>query len=70
MSREDDKHWPQPDRVGKQELEIVIGNDHISFTVLPICKDCLFLNDVLICDWRCADFKDRIAARRAGQPGP
>jgi protein mago nashi len=32
-NREDDKHWPQPDRVGKQELEIVIGNDHISFTV-------------------------------------
>merc|ERR1712000_395545 len=34
--KEDDKHWPQPDRVGKQELEIVIGNDHISFTTSKI----------------------------------
>lgn len=30
--REDDKDWPQPDKVGRQELEIVLGNEHISFT--------------------------------------
>ena len=29
---EDDALWPQPDRVGRQELEIVIGDEHISFT--------------------------------------
>jgi protein mago nashi len=27
---EDDALWPQPDRVGRQELEIVIGDEHIS----------------------------------------
>eukprot|EP00920_Eleutheroschizon_duboscqi_P025214 GHVT01062244.1.p1 GENE.GHVT01062244.1~~GHVT01062244.1.p1 ORF type:complete len:178 (-),score=24.55 GHVT01062244.1:64-597(-) len=31
--KEDDCKWPAPDRVGRQELEIVLGNDHISFTV-------------------------------------
>ncbi|KAL7675351.1 hypothetical protein ACOME3_001612 [Neoechinorhynchus agilis] len=29
---EDDSQWPMPDRVGRQELEIVLGNVHISFT--------------------------------------
>lgn len=33
MIREDDKNWPMPDRVGRQELEIVLNNEHISFTV-------------------------------------
>jgi hypothetical protein len=32
-NRENDKEWPEPDRVGKQELEIVLGDEHISFTV-------------------------------------
>merc|ERR1712034_128357 len=44
---EDDAIWPQPDRVGRQELEIVIGDEHISFTTSKIgslvdvnsCKD-------------------------------
>lgn len=31
--REDDKLWPQPDREGRQELEIVLGNEHICFNV-------------------------------------
>lgn len=30
--QEDDSAWPQPDRVGRQELEIVVGDEHISFT--------------------------------------
>lgn len=34
ITKEDDKDWPQPDKVGRQELEIVMGNDHISFTVI------------------------------------
>ncbi|TNV78713.1 hypothetical protein FGO68_gene10745 [Halteria grandinella] len=32
ITKEDDKDWPQPDKVGRQELEIVLGNEHISFT--------------------------------------
>eukprot|EP00918_Siedleckia_nematoides_P055075 GHVU01120140.1.p1 GENE.GHVU01120140.1~~GHVU01120140.1.p1 ORF type:complete len:158 (+),score=16.20 GHVU01120140.1:76-549(+) len=39
---EDDNRWPAPDRVGRQELEIVIGKDHISFTTSKIGS----LNDV------------------------
>lgn len=36
IMQEDDAHWPQPDRVGRQELEILIGNQHISFTTSKI----------------------------------
>nr|CUU98896.1 hypothetical transcript [Hymenolepis microstoma] len=44
---EDDSNWPAPDRVGRQELEIVCGDEHISFTTSKIgslveintCKD-------------------------------
>lgn len=36
ITKEDDKNWPQPDKVGRQELEIVLGNEHISFTVRQI----------------------------------
>lgn len=31
--RESDESWPEPDHVGSQELEVVCGSDHISFTV-------------------------------------
>jgi Mago nashi protein len=33
LNREDDKNWPKPDKVGRQELEIIIGKQHINFTV-------------------------------------
>lgn len=33
LCSEDDSNWPAPDRVGKQELEIVLGDEHISFSV-------------------------------------
>lgn len=36
VMQEDDNLWPQPDRVGRQELEIVMGNEHISFTTAKI----------------------------------
>ncbi|KAJ1452875.1 Mago nashi protein [Pelagophyceae sp. CCMP2097] len=36
VTREDDNQWPQADRVGRQELEIKIGNDHIAFTCAKI----------------------------------
>lgn len=31
--KEEDTNWPKKNIVGKQELEIRIGNDHISFEV-------------------------------------
>lgn len=31
--REDDTNWPKKNIVGKQELEVRIGNDHIAFEV-------------------------------------
>ncbi|TQD70339.1 hypothetical protein C1H46_044127 [Malus baccata] len=36
IMKEDDVNWPEPDRVGRQELEIVMGNEHISFTTSKI----------------------------------
>ncbi|KAK8944459.1 hypothetical protein KSP39_PZI008050 [Platanthera zijinensis] len=36
IMKEDDNNWPEPDRVGRQELEIVTGNEHISFTTSKI----------------------------------
>lgn len=29
--KKSDSNWPEPDNIGKQELEIVVGNQHISF---------------------------------------
>ena len=34
--QEDDSLWPVPDRVGRQELEIVMGDEHISFSTSKI----------------------------------
>jgi len=34
--KEDDALWPAPDRVGRQELEVVLGEDHISFNAAKI----------------------------------
>ena len=34
--REDDANWPPSDKNGRQELEIVIGKEHISFTTSKI----------------------------------
>jgi len=33
---EDDRNWPEPNYIGRQELEIVMGNEHISFTTSKI----------------------------------
>lgn len=33
ITKEDDNSWPEPDRVGRQELEVKMGNEHIHFTV-------------------------------------
>ena len=34
--KEDDIKWPEPDRVGRQELEIVLGGEHISFATTKL----------------------------------
>ncbi|CAG9465427.1 unnamed protein product [Pedinophyceae sp. YPF-701] len=33
---EDDSNWPEPDKAGRQELEVVCGPDHISFATTKI----------------------------------
>lgn len=34
--RESDRYWPKPDRVGRQELKIQVGDKRLSFTVCSI----------------------------------
>jgi len=34
--KEDDTNWPKKNIVGKQELEIRIGNDHIAFETAKV----------------------------------
>jgi len=34
--KEDDHNWPEPDRIGTQELEIVLNDQHISFQTSKI----------------------------------
>jgi len=36
VMKEDDRNWPMPDKVGRQELEVVMGQEHISFTTTKI----------------------------------
>jgi hypothetical protein len=33
VTKEDDRNWPEPDKIGRQELEIKLNKEHISFTV-------------------------------------
>lgn len=37
MFREDDTKWPQKNKDGRQELEIRLGSEHISFEVGSLC---------------------------------
>lgn len=34
--KEDDNLWPEPDKSGRQELEILLGDDHISFATAKL----------------------------------
>lgn len=36
ITREDDRNWPPPDKVGRQELEIKLDREHISFNSTKI----------------------------------
>jgi hypothetical protein len=33
VTKEDDAQWPPPDKVGCQELEVRLDDEHIAFTV-------------------------------------
>ena len=33
---EDDNKWPEPDRTGRQELEVIMGDEHISFATTKL----------------------------------
>jgi GrpB-like predicted nucleotidyltransferase (UPF0157 family) len=35
--KEDDSKWPRKNKDGRQELEIRLGNEHISFEVCGLC---------------------------------
>ena len=39
IMKEDDSKWPEKNKDGRQELEIRLGNEHISFEVhsAPMC---------------------------------
>ena len=34
--QEDDSKWPEPDRTGRQELEVIMGGEHISFATTKL----------------------------------
>jgi len=36
LLKEDDAQWPEADRIGRQELEVVLGEEHVSFTTAKI----------------------------------
>mmetsp|Transcript_16305 Transcript_16305/g.42259 ORF Transcript_16305/g.42259 Transcript_16305/m.42259 type:complete len:147 (+) Transcript_16305:13-453(+) len=36
ITKEDDNHWPTADEMGRQELEVVINGEHISFVTTKI----------------------------------
>ena len=36
VMKEDDAAWPEPDTAGRQELEVVAGGEHVSFTCAKI----------------------------------
>lgn len=58
-SREDDTKWPQKNKDGRQELEIRLGNEHISFEVI--------ITEALACTTRLTtmpDCQNRLASGR------
>jgi len=36
ITKADDHTWKEPNTIGRQELEIKLGNEHIAFTCAPI----------------------------------
>jgi len=46
-NREDDAKWPQKNKDGRQELEIKMGNEHISFEVREVPLHCQISSDLI-----------------------
>lgn len=59
--REDDAKWPTKNKDGKQELEIKLGNEHISFEVRH--QEATAASSIPLLT-RCADRQDRLDQRR------
>ena len=59
--REDDTKWPQKNKDGRQELEIRLGSEHISFEVRR-CQPAVDRRRMLTG----SDCEDWLAAGRAG----
>ena len=59
----DDAKWPEPDRDGRQELEVVCGGEHISFT-------CCKFGAVREGGGRCARFVRRLIHTHPLPPTP
>lgn len=72
--REDDSKWPQKNKDGRQELEIRLGNEHISFEVRfvdpPALTACPFLTFCVFVDRQNWLFGGRDRVRGPGRsPG-
>lgn len=65
--REDDSKWPEKNKDGRQELEIRLGNEHISFEVRY--NSAAPLADILLADM-VADCQNRISCRCHRIRGP
>src|SRR5277367_3402210 len=52
IMKEDDSRWPQKNKDGRQELEIRLGNDHISFEVSNITSPQLLYALLTGCAYR------------------
>ena len=56
--QEDDNKWPEPDRTGRQELEVIMGDEHISFATTKLGSMlqvssylCICVPIALMCFW-------------------
>ena len=47
ITREDDHNWPEPDRVGKQELEVVLGGGGAGGAGAHIAFECAKIGSLL-----------------------
>ena len=81
ITKEDDSEWPEPDRVGRQELEVISNGEHISFTCAKIGSLSLDVQEskdpeglrcfyYLVQDLKCAVFSDLISLHFKIKPIP
>ncbi|KAJ1332552.1 hypothetical protein BSLG_008854 [Batrachochytrium salamandrivorans] len=61
ITKEDDQKWPEPDRVGRQELEIVLGDEHISFTTAKIGSLVDVQRAMILKDYVCFTISSKIS---------